>query len=88
MSQPTTKAQRLAELERELGMKKKHYPDWVRDGKLSDATSAHRIRCFEEVLNDLRKLYEVPAQAALFGPDVARTPRPASRTAKPHTAWD
>ena len=88
MSQPTTKAQRLAELERELGMKKKHYPDWVRDGKLSEATSAHRIRCFEEALADLRKLYEVPTQAALFGPEVARATRSASRPDKPRTAWD
>ena len=48
MSQETTKAQRLAELERELLMKKQHYPDWVRKGTLAQSTADHRIQYFED----------------------------------------
>ncbi len=42
-----TPEQVLAELRRELGVRKSVYPNWVRDGKLSQKTAAHRIEAIE-----------------------------------------
>ena len=66
---PTTPAQRIAELERELGVRERKYPEWIADGKIQPPTADHRIQVLHDVLADLRRLYPQSVQGALFAPD-------------------
>ncbi|MBC7447436.1 MAG: hypothetical protein H7330_05200 [Hymenobacteraceae bacterium] len=61
----TTPQQRIAELERELTTRERVYPQWVRDGKITQPTADHRL----QVLRDYRTRYPQPEQASLFTPD-------------------
>jgi len=40
----------LTELRRELSMRERLYPDWVRDGKLSEKAAAHRKAAIREAI--------------------------------------
>lgn len=40
----------LAELRRELGMRRSLYPRWVAQGKLTQATADHRIEAIERTI--------------------------------------
>jgi len=64
MSTKTTPGQRVAELLRELSMKRKYYQQWERNyrlnlpgQKIKPEDAAHRIACFEDVIEDLYQLY-------------------------------
>ena len=54
----TTIHQQIYELQRELRMRRKVYPDWTvdrpgRPAKLKPETAAHRIECLEDVIQKL-----------------------------------
>jgi len=40
----------VKELQRELAMREKLYPGWVRDGKLSQKTADHRILAINQAI--------------------------------------
>jgi hypothetical protein len=46
----------IAEAERELGQRRKHYPRWVADGRLAREVADHREACQEEILKVLLNL--------------------------------
>ena len=66
---PTIPVQRIAELERELDVRERKYPEWIADGKIQPPTADHRIQVLHDVLADLRRLHPQPVQGALFAPD-------------------
>lgn len=80
MSQsPPTHAQRLAELRRELGTRQRVYPDWVRNGRLTQRTADYREQILLDILAALESLYQAapqPVQASLFAADHLPTPKP------------
>jgi len=47
--------QQIAELDRELGMRRNLYPRWVREGKLKQQQADHRINIIEEIKETLRQ---------------------------------
>ena len=55
----TTFDQQLAELERELGVRKNIYPRWVQEGKLKQQQADHRIH----VLEDIKEVVRAARQA-------------------------
>jgi len=81
MSTKTTPGQRVAELLRELAMRKRVYPNWIdnhrnkRKPAITAEDAAHRIAVVEETIEDLYTLYPAlrpTTQASLFGIDEAR----------------
>ncbi len=82
MSQSTTPAQRIEELERELKTRLRVYPGWIRDEKLTHSVADHRIQVIRGALDDLRRLYPQPVQAALFTPEQLPPPKPAAHYAE------
>jgi hypothetical protein len=44
----------IAEIERELGMRKRLYPNWIARGTLKQATADHQLRVMEAVLATLK----------------------------------
>ena len=65
----TTPQQRIAELERELTTRERVYPNWIRDGKITQPVAEHRIQVLRDLLADYRARYPQPEQASLFTPD-------------------
>ena len=49
-----TKRDVIEELERELGVRKAIYPDWVRRNRMRQDTADWRITCLEKALELLR----------------------------------
>lgn len=54
-----TTQQILAEVQRELDMRKKVYPGWIKQGKIVKTTAHHRI----EVMEALEKMLQPMAEA-------------------------
>jgi len=48
----------VQELERELKMRKKVYPDWIKHGKIKSAVADFRIRCIGTAI-DIIKIYQL-----------------------------
>ncbi len=48
---------KIAELERELGMRRTLYPKWVASGKLAQHQAHRQIITLEAILEDYRKLW-------------------------------
>ncbi len=85
----TTPQQRIAELERELTTRERVYPQWVRDGKLTQPTADHRVQVLRDLLTDYRTRYPQPEQASLFTPDQLPPPRQVYRPDdRPRHAFD
>ena len=47
-------AEKLACAERELKMRKKVYPRWVEEGKMSEGKATHELACIEALITDYR----------------------------------
>jgi hypothetical protein len=58
MSDVITAADKLACAERELKMRKRVYPRFFADGRMSAGKMAHEIACMESIVSDYRKLAE------------------------------
>jgi hypothetical protein len=52
MTDIITTADKLACARRELAMRRKAYPCWVEQGKLSAGKAAHEIACMEQIVRD------------------------------------
>lgn len=50
----TTREERLKELERELAMRHKVYPEWIRSGKIKRDKADYRIRILTDVVEAIR----------------------------------
>ncbi len=48
----------LAEVKRELAMRKRVYPRWIEENKISAGTAAYRIACMEALVESYEKLAE------------------------------
>lgn len=51
-----TLADQIAELKRELALRRRVYPRWVENGKLSYEMSTHRIGAMQAAVETLEKL--------------------------------
>jgi hypothetical protein len=49
----------IREIERELAVRRKVFPNWIRDRKISQAEADRRIATLEAVLTTLKKLWEL-----------------------------
>lgn len=47
---PPTIKEQIAELKRELQMRRSVYPNWINVGRLRQDTAAHRLACIESTL--------------------------------------
>ena len=54
MTDIITATDKLACLERELKMRKKVYPRWVEEGKMSEGKATHELACIEALITDYR----------------------------------
>lgn len=59
--------EKIACVRREVEMRRRVYPNWVRSGRISQAHADHQIACMESVLADLEASRpEEPHQGALL----------------------
>ena len=56
MTDIITAADKLACAERELKMRKRVYPRWIEDGRISAGKAAHEIAAMESIVADYQKL--------------------------------
>jgi hypothetical protein len=49
-------AEQIAEVGREIGLRRNVYPKWIESGKLSQALADRQIACLEATLNTLKWL--------------------------------
>jgi len=60
-------AEQIAEAQRELALRKKCYPAWVKSGKLDAGDATYQIRVMEEIVRTLMRLDAEQRQLSLFG---------------------
>ena len=51
-------ADKLAEIERELAMRRNVYKKWVKDGRLTQTKADYQIRVMEEIATDYARLLQ------------------------------
>jgi hypothetical protein len=61
-----TLAEQIAEVQRELALRKTCYPGWVQRGKLDAGEAKWRVLVLTEVLKTLQRLDAEQRQMALF----------------------
>lgn len=66
MDKPNRAAQ-LAELERELKMRQRVYPNWIRQGRIEADQANHRVACLIEVIEDFKARHSPAAQQGSLG---------------------
>ena len=61
-----TLQEQIAELERENRVRRKVFPGWIQQGRLSAQAAEHRIACFDATIAQLKKLqgFEEVSKAA------------------------
>ena len=59
--------EQIAEAQRELALRKKCYPAWMKDGKLDAGDATYQILVQEEIVRTLRRLDAEQRQLSLFG---------------------
>ena len=63
----TTRAERIKELKREIGMRKQVYKRQVIEGRLEQEVMNHRLACFLDLLSEQEALLQVEdTQERLF----------------------
>ena len=63
-----TLVEQIAEAQRELALRKRCYPQWVKSGKLDAGDAKWQTRVQEAILRTLMDLDAEQRQLALFGP--------------------
>ena len=58
---PPSIPDQIAELERELGLRQRVYPRWVREGKLREGVAEERMRRLEAARDSLVRLAKIDA---------------------------
>jgi hypothetical protein len=62
-----TLGEQIAEAQRELALRRKCYPVWVKSGKLDAGDATYQIHCLEAIVRTLRQLDAEQRQLSLFG---------------------
>jgi len=65
-----TLAEQIAEAQRELALRRKCYPQWVKSGKLAHEDAYHQLQCMEAIIKTLLRLAAEQRQLSLFGTGV------------------
>jgi len=60
-------AEQIAEAQRELALRKKCYPQWIKRGKLDAGDATYQIRVQEAIVRTLMRLDAEQRQLSLFG---------------------
>lgn len=66
MDKPS-KAAQLAELKRELKMRQRVYPRWVREGRMTQEQLDRRVACLIEVIADFEARHAPASQQGSLG---------------------
>jgi hypothetical protein len=61
-----TLQEQIAEAQRELALRKKCYPQWVKSGKLDAGDAKYQILCLEAIVRTLMRLDAEQRQLLLF----------------------
>ena len=61
-----TLAEQIAEAQRELALRRKCYPAWVKSGKLTHEDAYHQLQCMEAIVRTLMRLDAEQRQLSLF----------------------
>ena len=61
-----TLAEQIAEAQRELALRRKCYPAWVKSGRLAHEDAYHQLQCMEAIVRTLQRLEVEQAQLSLF----------------------
>ena len=64
-------AEQIAEAQRELALRRKCYPAWVKSGKLDAGDATYQIHVMEESVRTLMRLDAEQRQLSLFGTGAA-----------------
>ena len=59
-------AEQIAEAQRELALRRKCYPQWVKSGKLDPGDATYQILAQEAIVRTLRRLDVEQRQLSLF----------------------
>jgi hypothetical protein len=62
-----TLAEQIVEAQRELALRKKCYPQWIKSGKLDAGDAKYQIRCLEAIVRTLMQIDAEQRQLSLFG---------------------
>jgi hypothetical protein len=62
-----TLAEQIAEAQRELALRKKCYPAWIKAGKLDEGQAKRQILVQQEIVRTLMRLDAEQRQLSLFG---------------------
>jgi hypothetical protein len=61
-----TLAEQIAEAQRELALRRKCYPQWVKSGKLDAQDAYHQLQAMEAIVRTLTRLEVEQRQLSLF----------------------
>jgi len=61
-----TVAEQIDEARRELALRRKCYPAWVKSGKLDSQDAYHQLQCMEAIVKTLIRLDAEQRQLSLF----------------------
>jgi hypothetical protein len=62
-----TLAEQIAEAQRELALRKKCYPAWVKSGKLAPGEAMYQVLVMQEIVRTLMQIDAAQRQLSLFG---------------------
>ena len=65
-----TLAEQIAEARRELALRRKCYPQWIKSGKLDSQDAYHQLQCMEAIVRTLMRLDAEQRQLSLFSTHV------------------
>lgn len=57
----------VEELRRELSMRQRLYPQWVRQGRMTAEQKDHRVNCLIEAIADLEARHQPTSQQGTLG---------------------
>lgn len=57
----------VEELRRELSMRQRLYPQWVRQGRMTAEQMRHRVNCLIEAIADLEARHQPTSQQGTLG---------------------
>jgi len=60
-------AEQITEAHRELALRKKCYPQWVKQGKLDMTTAHYQLQAMQAIVKTLERLAVEQRQLSLFG---------------------
>jgi hypothetical protein len=61
-----TLGEQIAEAQRELALRRKCYPAWIKSGKLAPGDAKYQLRVMEEIVRTLMRLDAEQRQLSLF----------------------